>query len=137
MAAIAAVVEENLEERPTTPAAPAAPAAGVGDVVVPEVRLKDLEAAAATGVAAAKRLHEMERDAFLDAQKSKYPATSRADWATRYDKDPAGTRELLSAAADLVPTAEHGHADAPEGDDTVPTTLAQLREDETYKNWSM
>ncbi|MDI6911472.1 head maturation protease, ClpP-related [Nocardioides sp.] len=132
VAAVAAVVEENLEERPASPTAAVTP----GDVVVPEVRLRDLEAAAAAGVAAAKKLHDMERDAFLDANKTKFPATSRADWATRFDKDPEGTRELLSAAADLVPTGEHGHGDAPDGTEG-PTSLAEIREDPTYKNWEI
>lgn len=134
VAAVSAVVEENVEERSTNqPAAAAVPA---GHTVVPEVRLTDLETSAQAGVQAMKKLHEMERDAFLDAHKAKYSATSRAKWAERYDANPEATRELLSSAADLVPTGEHGHGDAPEGGD-APTTLAQVRENPTYKNWEI
>ncbi len=132
LAAVQAVVAENLEERPS------AATAGDGDVVVPEVRLRDLEASAATGVAAMKKLHAMERDAFLDEHKAKYPATSRADWGKRFDKDPEGTRELLSAAADLVPTSEVGHeSDGIDREDGAKATLAEVREDPTYKNWEI
>ena len=132
VAAVSAVVEENVEERSTNqPAAAAVPA---GHTVVPEVRLTDLETSAQAGVQAMKKLHEMERDAFLDEHKAKYSATSRAKWAERYDANPEATRELLSSAADLVPTGERGHGDAPEGDD-APTTLAQVRENSDYKNW--
>lgn len=132
VAAVSAVVEENVEERSTNqPAAAAVPA---GHTVVPEVRLTDLEASAQAGVQAMQKLHAMERDAFLDEHKAKYSATSRAKWAERYDANPEATRELLSSAADLVPTGEHGHGDAPEGDD-APTTLAQVRENSDYKNW--
>ncbi|HXH77307.1 head maturation protease, ClpP-related [Nocardioides sp.] len=132
LAAVQAVVAENLEERPTTETA------GDGDVVVPEVRLKDLETAAASGVAAMQKLQAMERDAFLDAHKSKYPATSRADWSKRYDKNPEGTRELLSAAADLVPTGELGHeSDGLNREDGGNATLDDIRSDDNYKNWRM
>lgn len=131
LAAVQAVVAENLEERP-----PAA-TAGSGDVVIPEVRLKDLESAAATGVAAANKLHAMERDAFLDAHKSKYPATSRADWSARFDKDPEGTRELLTAAAALVPTGEIGHESDGINREDGTATLAEVRTDPAYTNWEI
>lgn len=132
LAAVQAVVAENLEERPSTATA------GDGDVVIPEVRLKDLEASAATGVAAMKKLHAMERDAFLDEHKSKYPATSRADWAKRFDKDPEGTRELLSAAADLVPTSEVGHeSDGVNREDGATASLEDVRNDPAYTNWEL
>lgn len=131
-AAVQAVVAENLEERSSSATA------GDGDVVIPEVRLRDLEASAATGVKAMERLHAMERDAFLDEHKAKFPATSRADWGKRFDKDPEGTRELLSAAADLVPTSELGHeSDGIAREDGVPSSLAEVREDPTYKNWEI
>jgi len=133
-ATILAALDEALDERAEPAPATATAAVTPGDVVIPEVRLKDLETAAATGVAAAKELHAMKRDAFLDAHKSKSPATSRADWAKRYDKDPEGTRELLSAAADLIPTEDLGHGDGPDSAD-APTTLAQVRENPNYQNW--
>ncbi len=76
-----------------------------------------------------------ERDAFLDEHKTKYAASSRADWAKRYDKDPESTRGILAAAGDLVPAVERGHADSPEPTEAGPTSLAQVREDPTYKSW--
>jgi hypothetical protein len=133
-ATILAALDEALEER----AEPESGNAAVteGDVVIPQVRLKDLESAAASGVEALKKLHAKERKEFLDEHKAKYPAASRADWEKRYDRDPEGTRELLSSAADLVPTTENGHADAPDAE-AGGRSLADIREDETYKNWSM
>lgn len=131
-AAVEAVVEESLEERPTTTAA------ADGTVAIPEVRLQDLETAAAQGVAAAKELNAMRREQFLDANKSKYPATSRAKWGERFDKDPEGTRELLSAAADLVPTSEVGHeSDGIDRETGASASLSDVREDPTYKNWEI
>ncbi len=132
VAAVSAVVEENVDERTANP--PATAAVPTGHVVVPEVRLTDLEASAQAGVAAAQKLHAMERDAFLDEHKSKFPAASRAKWAERYDANPEATRDLLSSAADLVPTGELGHGDAPEDAET-PTTLATIRENPDYQNW--
>lgn len=133
-AAVEAVVEESLEERPTITTD-----AGDGDVVVPEVRLKDLESAAASGVQAMQKLQAMEREAFLDQHKSKYPATSRADWGKRFDKNPEGTRELLSAAADLVPTGEVGHqSDGINREDNgAAVTLEDIRNEDGYQNWKV
>lgn len=110
LAAIDAVVEESLEERPATATA----RVPEGHVVVPEIRLTDLEKAAQSGVAAAAKLHAMEREAFLDANKTKFPAESRAKWGERYDANPEATAELLAGASDLVPTGEVGHSEAPE-----------------------
>lgn len=144
-ATILAALDEALDERadpdpaPTTGSpASATAAASAGEVAIPEVRLKDLEAAAASGVEAAKKLHAMERESFLDQHKSKFPATSRADWGKRFDKDPEGTRDLLTAAADLVPTGEVGHGDTLDASTGAgATTLAEVREDPTYQNWRM
>lgn len=132
LAAVEAVVDESLEDRPANTNA----AVPEGHVVVPEVRLQDLEQAAQAGVRAAKTLHERDREAFLDANKSKYPATSRAKWAERYDKDPEATVELLSSAADLVPTGELGHAAAANGEG-APVSLASVRESDDYKSWEI
>lgn len=133
LAAVQAVVAENLEERPATAVA------ADGTVAIPEVRLKDLESAAAQGVKAAKELQAMRREAFLDANKSKFPATSRDDWGKRFDKDPDGTRELLAAAADLVPTELIGHESdgITREDGKAAVTLEDIRNDEGYKNWKV
>lgn len=133
VAAVTAVVEESLEDRP-----PATAAVPDGHVVIPKAKLDDLEAGAAAGLAAAKALHEKEREAFLDANRSKYAAANRAAWAKEYDRDPEGTRKHFAEAPDLVPVNEIGHeVDAEANGQDAPTSLAQVREDPAYKNWSM
>lgn len=127
--AVTTVVEESLEERASSQGVPE------GHVVVPEVRLHDLEEAAKQGVAAAQTLHVQAREAFLNENKAKFPAKSRAKWAERYDKDPEATRELLSGAEDLVPTAEIGHE--VDSDDESGDPVATVRETPAYKNWRM
>lgn len=109
-ATILAALDEALDEHaePTSTNVPA------GHVVVPEARLKDLETAAQTGVSAAKRLHEREREEFLDSVRNKYAPTNRAAWAAEYDRDPEGTRKHFENAAVIVPTDEVGHAEAGE-----------------------
>lgn len=122
VAAVSAVVEENLEERPAAQA-PAAAVVPEGHVVVPEARLSDLEAAAQQGVAAARRLHEQERTTFLDSVRTKFLPANRAAWEAEYDRNPEATRAALTASPDIVPTAEVGHdqdgVTAEQYDDTV------------------
>ena len=106
LAAVEAVVAENLEERP-----PAPPTASVpeGHVVIPAAKLADLEAGAALATTTAKTLHEKERSTFLDSVKGKYLPTSRAGWEAEYDRDPAGVRAHFEKAPVLIPTSELGH----------------------------
>lgn len=129
VAAVAAVVEESIEERPADTSATAGIPAG--HVSVPEVRLKDLETAAQAGAQAAKTLHDRDREAFLDEHKAKFPAASREEWAKQYDANPSGTRALLERAGELVPTSEVG--DAVEGD--AAATVESVKNDPNYKNW--
>jgi ATP-dependent protease ClpP protease subunit len=119
LAAFSEALEERAEPTPSNTAVPE------GHVVVPEARLKDLEAGAAAGTAAAKKLHDREREDFLNANRTKYAPTNRAAWAKEYDRDPAGTRKHFEDAAEIVPTDSIGHDGDPVG-----TTHAE--EDQAY-----
>lgn len=112
-ATILAALDESLDER----AVPTVVDSTIpeGHVVVPEARLKDLEAAAKIAVDTAADLHQKERAAFLDSQRGKYLPTSRAGWEKEYDRDPAGVRAHFADAPVLVPTAETGHDQGAEG----------------------
>lgn len=106
-AAVTAVVEENLEERPTTPTA----SVPEGHAVLPQQALADLQQQAAAGAAAAETLRQRDRDAFLAAHADRFPPASAAAWSAAYDRDEQGTRDYLAAAPVLVPTVELGHAE--------------------------
>jgi ATP-dependent protease ClpP protease subunit len=103
--AIVAALDEALDER----AEPTSTNVPEGHVVVPEARLTDLEAAAQQGVSAAKTLHERDREAFLNANRTKFAPANREAWAKEYDRDPEGTRKHFESAAEIIPVAELGH----------------------------
>lgn len=138
MAAILAAAAEAFDKA-TEPAPEVKATATIpeGHVVIPEARLKDLESNGERGKQAAETLHAIERDAFLDANASKFAAAQREDWAKQYDANPEGTKALFAAAKDLIPTGESGHAlddaDAEHGGSDV---VATVRETPAYKNWS-
>lgn len=125
-------------ETTTTPAAPAGTAVPEGMSLVDSAMLAELQNGAAAGRTAAATLATQERDREITAALTagKIAATSKERFEASWDKDPAGTKALLdSLAPGLVPTSEVGHgADAEEGE---ATTLAAVRDSETYKNWSM
>jgi len=126
LAALDEALNERSEPTPTVPA---------GHVVVPQARLDDLEAGARAGTAAAQKLHDQEREAFLDANARKFATANRAAWATEYDRNPEGTRQHFASAPDLVPAAELGHAidnDNAEGAEPKAT----VSDDPKYKSWS-
>lgn len=103
-----------------------------GHVVVPQAKLADLEAGAAAGVRAAQTLHDRDREAFLDANKTKYAAANRGAWATEYDRDPEGTRRHFAEAPVLVPINEIGHQDdGVDRDDAG----AKVDDDPKYQSW--
>lgn len=130
VAAVTAVVDENLAERDTTGKG------GVPDgyAALPNQALEDLQAQAAAGAQAAETLRTRDRDAFLDAHKDRFPPASRAAWTEAYDKDPAGTKDYLAKAPVLVPTGEIGHA---ENSDTAPVSLEDIRNDPAYQAWKV
>lgn len=119
-ATILAALDEALSEQ-------VEPAASVpeGHVVVPEARLSDLEAAAQRGVDAAQKLHDREREEFLNANRTKFAPANRAAWAKEYDRDPENTRKHFESAPEIVPTASIGH----DGD---PVGTTQASEDAEY-----
>ena len=131
VAAVSAVVEENVEER--------AAGAGVpdGHVVVPAVQLQELRDGAAAGVRAAQTLHDRDREAFLDANKTKFAVKNRAAWAKEYDRDPEGTRQHFAEAPDIIPAELLGHeaegVDREDGGDTAES----VRQSDAYKNWEL
>lgn len=107
---IMAALTEALSERAETPQ-PVNTNVPAGHVVIPEARLRDLETAAQVGVGAANRLHDQERAAFLDANKTKFLPATRAAWAAEYDRDAEATRKHFETAPVLIPVADLGYGD--------------------------
>ncbi|MFW6776080.1 head maturation protease, ClpP-related [Nocardioides sp. CPCC 205120] len=100
-----------------------------GFVTVPKEDWEETRAAASRGSAAAEQLRLSERKAFLDANRTKFAAGSRAAWEKQYDVDPEGTKaHFASITEDLVPVTELGH-----GDDAA--AEASAAEAEVDKNW--
>jgi len=136
LAAVNAVVDDSLEDRPssiTPPAAPAAPVASTpaapaasqqptpGSTIVidssawdeREARIKRLEAADA------KRRRE-ERDQVIDqaVRDGKFPVARKDHWVRVWDADPEGTRQLIGGLAkNVVPVDAIGHAGDDDGVD--------------------
>lgn len=109
-ATILAALDEALEERVEPAAENTTPQVPEGHVVIPAAKLADLEAGAQLATETANALRAKERDAFLDANRSKYLPANRAAWATEYDRDPVATQAHFASAPDLIPVAELGHA---------------------------
>ena len=112
LAAINAVVEESLEERPQaqTPKVPE------GMALVDAEVLKQIQTDAAAGRAAQQTLATQERDAAIDMALAdgKIAATTRDKFVEAWDKDPASTKALLDALTPgLVPTTPVGHDSEP------------------------
>lgn len=118
-AAVNAAIE-RVTEKVTAPAPkPAEAAVPEGMALVPKAKLETLEAGSQAGAQALKKLHERDRESFLDSNKAKYPAKLREAWAKQYDLDPAAAVEAMSDAPDLIPVEDIGHAEAPTADDAV------------------
>ena len=118
-ATILAALDESLEERAeSTVMNTTVPD---GHIVVPEARLKDLETSAQFGVEAARKLHEREREEFLNSNRTKFAPANRDAWAKEYDRDPEGTRKHFESAADIIPVDSVGHSGQPDNteDDDV------------------
>jgi hypothetical protein len=108
-ATILAALDEALEERAESTAA-AETTVPEGHVVIPAAKLADLEAGAKLATETANALRAKDRDAFLDANRSKYLPANRAAWAAEYDRDPEATKAHFASAPDLIPVSELGHA---------------------------
>lgn len=102
---ILAALTEALAERSESQPEPV-PA---GHVVVPEARLRDLEAGVALSAQVATRMQEQERAAFLDSNRAKYAPANRAAWETEYDRDPAGTKAHFAKAPEIIALTPIGH----------------------------
>lgn len=112
---ILAALDEALAEQPTPPeATPPTAVIPDGHVVIPEARLRDLEAGAQAGTQAAAHLREQERAAFLDSVKAKFLPANRAAWEAEYDRDPEATKAHFATAPNILPVAALGHAGEPE-----------------------
>lgn len=104
VAAVDAVVAENLEERTQGNTVPE------GQVMIPAARLADLEAGARAGTEAAQALRNKECQELLDANRAKFLPTSRAGWEAEFHRDPDAVRDHFASAPDLIPVSEVGHA---------------------------
>jgi ATP-dependent protease ClpP protease subunit len=113
VAAVSAVVDESLEERPPT----STPQIPEGMSLVDSAVLDQLKNNAAAGAGAARTLAEQERDRVINQALSdgKIAATSREKFVEAWDKNADATRAILdSLTPGLVPTSELGHGDQPE-----------------------
>lgn len=128
LAAVQAVVDENLEERSQTTPAPAASVPD-GHVVIPAARLSDLEAGAKAGLEAAKALRQSECKTLLDDNRAKFLPTSRAAWEAEYERDADAVRKHFAEAPDIIPVSEVGHATEPDGDDAVFASMSDAEVD--------
>lgn len=115
-ATIVTATLEALNERADADSAET-PQVPEGHVVIPAARLADLEAGAQAGTRAALQLREQEREAFLDANATKFAPANREAWAKEFDRDPKGTREHFEKAPEIIPVAELGHSSQERKDD--------------------
>jgi hypothetical protein len=110
---------------PTPPAQPAQPTAPEGLRLVDESTLADIQRQAAEGAAVAARMRVQDRDQTIRAAigEGRFSPARREHWERAWDRDPDGTRHLLTAKAEegglapgLVPvTAEIGASGDGEG----------------------
>jgi ATP-dependent protease ClpP protease subunit len=117
---ILAALDESLSER--AEAAPVTdPTIPEGHIVIPEARLRDLEANAQRGADAASSLQVKEREDFLDSVRTKFVPANRAAWAKEYDRDPDGTRKHFESTPDIIALvpAGHGQNDGADEDDVL------------------
>ena len=109
LAAVEAVVEDSLEDKPAPPDVPE------GMVLVDSTVLDELRTGAQQGVEARQQQQAEARDRAIDAaiRAGKTTPARREHWATSWDADPEGTKALLDKLeAGLVPTTELGHGAA-------------------------
>lgn len=99
-----------VDPKTVTPATPTTPqtvpvatptAIPEGSVVVDEATLTELREGVAQGVAVAARLAKQDRDEVINAAigQGRFPVSRRDHYATAWDRDPDGTRHLLTASA--------------------------------------
>ncbi|MFT4081180.1 MAG: Clp protease ClpP [Nocardioides sp.] len=126
-ATILAALDEALDER-AEPDPSLSAEVPQGHTVIASAELETLRAGARAGAAAAATLHERDREAFLDANRAKYPTGLRDAWSQQYDLDPAAASAALSAMPDIIPVTETGHANEDDAE-------ASVSDDPHYQNW--
>ena len=109
-ATILATVEDVVDKATEPPAVTKPAEIPEGHVVIPAAKLADLEAGAKLATDTAAALQAKDRDAFLDANRSKFLPANRNAWAKEYDRDPEATKTHFASAPDIVPVSELGHA---------------------------
>lgn len=129
-ATILAALDEALDERADESSETTIPE---GHVVLPAAELATLRSNATAGAAAAVKLHERDRESFLDKNKAKFPAELRSAWATQYDLDPAKAVEAMSKAPNIIPVDQLGHEH--DGVDRDDATAGPVKDDPNFKNW--
>lgn len=116
LAAVEAVVEESLEERPVTTTETAAVPAGMS-LVSTEV-LETLRGHAQAGHEARQQQLTEHRGRVIDTavREGRIAPSQREHFATLHEADPSGTEALLAQLAPglVVSTSESGHAGQPE-----------------------
>lgn len=118
LAAVEAVVDESLEDRPAPTAG--TPAVPEGMVLVDANTWESTRTQAADGAAARQQQLEDHRDRVLDAAiaSGRFAPSRREHYVASWKADPEGTEALIaSLQPGLVPVAELGH-DKPPADDT-------------------
>jgi hypothetical protein len=113
-ATVLSAVTEALSEQVTeTPDESAEFQVPEGMVLMPAAAVADLQEAAKTTKVLAETAAKQERDAFLDANRTKYLPASRAAWEQQYKVDPEGTKAYFSSAPEIVPVSAVGHSADP------------------------
>lgn len=132
---ITAAVAEALAERADAPLA-ASTDVPEGSVVVSKAEWEETRGDAQRGSAAALKLHEMQREASLDANKDKFLPANRDAWRSEYDKNPKATVEALQKRPVVIPLDELGHEVDSSGESAA-NTVEALRENPAYQNWEL
>lgn len=112
LAAVEAVVEDSLEDKPAGP-----PDLPEGMVVVEQSVLDELRTGAQQGIEAREQQRVEARDRAIDAaiRAGKTTPARRDHWAKAWDGDAEGTKAMLDALEPgLVPTSELGTAEVDE-----------------------
>lgn len=130
-AIILAALDEALEER-TEPVNTKVPE---GHVTVSKAEWDETRGDAQRGAAAAKKLHETEREAALDQHRDRYLPANRQAWRDEYDRNPKATVEALEKRPVVIPLDELGHEVDQDG--SQGQSLDDVRSQPAYQNWSM
>jgi hypothetical protein len=107
-----------------------AAAAADGTERIDSATLADLKAGAATARELDAKQKASDRDSLIASaiDAGKFPPSRREHYATAYDADPKGTRELIDSLADgLVPVDERGTSREPDGEQVSAAEMDVIR----------